>query len=168
MSKRMKVLVSVLVATLLLTIGATASVMAQGEPTPTPEVSTKGRLATGVEPQIELSKFSGYVGDNMTAGLLAKVAEKLGVTEEELANAFKQAQQEIRQEAFIRSLDNAVAKGRITQQEADEIKEWWEQKPEVVGSNLFLRPFGFPSLRGRHMWGSHGGWCWPRLPGPAE
>ncbi len=138
MSKRMKVLVAVLVATLLLTVGSAAMVMAQEEPTPTPEPSTNG--------------------------LVARVAQILEIPQEDLTNAFKQAQQEMREEAFIRSLDKAVEKGRITPEEADEIKEWCEQRPEVLDSGLFLRSFGFPALRSGHMWGGHmwggyRGWC---------
>ncbi len=158
MSKRLKVLVSVLVAVVLLTVGSAAVVMAQEEPTPAPEASTKYLMATA-----------------NTTGLLARVAEKLGVTEEELANAFKEAQQEIRGEAFITWLDKAVEEGRITEDEAEEIREWWQQRPEVLDQGLSSdacffpalrgshmgdgfkgwRASGFPALRGRHMWGGH-------------
>jgi len=46
MSKKVKVLISALVVTVLLTVGATATVMAEGEEetTPPPEVSEKGLL----------------------------------------------------------------------------------------------------------------------------
>lgn len=132
MSKRMKVLVAVVVAILLLTVGGTAMVMAQDEPTPTPE--------TGA------------------TGLLARVANILGIPQDDLINAFKQARQDIRQEAFLRFLDKAVKQGRITQDQADESLEWWEQRPEVLSSGLFLRSFGFRALRGGHMWGGHRGW----------
>ena len=68
MPQRVKVLVSVLVAVVLLTVGGAATVMANDEPTAT---------------------------DNETGrkGLQARVAEILGVSEEELVNAFEQAQQ---------------------------------------------------------------------------
>ena len=108
MSKRVKILVSALVVVLLLTVGATATVMAQEDPTPTPQAEAKG--------------------------LLARVAEILDIPQEELVDAFRQAQQEIRQEAFIRFLNKAVENGRITQEEANEIEEWWEQKPEALES----------------------------------
>ena len=143
MSKKMKVLVSVLVALLVLVVGGTAMVMAQEEPTPTAEAGANG--------------------------LLARVAEILDISKEDLTNAFKQAQQEMKQKAFIRRLDKAVEQGRLTQDEADEIKEWWQQKPEVLGTSLLPRAFGFKALGSRHMWGGHNrGWCWPRLPRPAE
>ena len=140
MSKRVKVIVSVVVAILLLAVGTTATVMAQEEPAPPPEAGARG--------------------------LLARVAEILDIPEEELSNAFNQAQQEMRQEAFIRCLNRAVEKGRITQEEANEIREWQEQRPEVLDPGLFRHSFGF-RLR-NHMWGLHRGWCGPRLPQPAD
>ena len=139
MSKKVKVLVSVLVAVVLLTMGGTATVLAQeGEPAPTPEPSTTTLMATA-----------------NTTGLLARVAEKLGITEEELINAFKQAQQEMRDEAFFRYLDKAVEEGLIDEGEAEAIKQWWGQRPEVLGSGLFPGVFGTSALCGIHMW-SHG------------
>jgi len=129
MSKKVKVLVSVLVAVVLLTVGGAAAVMADD-----------GSTAT----------------DNETGrkGLLARVAENLGITDEELANAFKQARQEMREEAFIRYLDKAVEDGLITQQEANEIREWWEQRPEAIDC-LTPRCFLGKALLSRHMWGAH-------------
>ncbi len=142
MSKKVKVLVSVLVAVVLLTVGGVATVLAQEEPTPPSEASTKG--------------------------LLVRVAEKLGVTEEELANAFREVQQEIREEAFIKALDKAVENGRITGEEANEIKGWWGDRPAVLDPGLLRRASGTPVLPGRHMWGGHRGWCWPRPPNLAD
>lgn len=177
MSQKVKVLVSVLAVVVLLTVGSVATVMAQEEPTPAPEESTKGLLATAVEPQIEPGKSFDNVGDNTTAGLLARVAEKLGISEEELVNAFKQAQQEMREEAFFKALDKAVEKGRLTEPEAKAIKEWWQQRPEIMAKGLFPRAaFGIPALgggpmggwRGGHMRGGHKGWCSPRPPEPAD
>jgi len=113
MSKKMKVLVAVLAAILLLSVGGTAMVMAQEEePTPTPEAGANG--------------------------LLARVADILGISQEELGNAFRQAQQEMRQDTFLRFLDKAVEQGRITQEEGDEFLEWWEQRPETC-DRLLLR-----------------------------
>jgi len=71
MSKRIKVLVVVLAAVLLLTVGGTATVMAQEEPASTPQAN----------------------------GFLARVAEILDIPQEGLVDAFKLARQEMRQEA---------------------------------------------------------------------
>ena len=110
MSKKVKIIVSVIVAVLLLTIAATATVMAQEEPVqeePVPQ--PEGRT-----------------------GLLARVADILDIPEEDLVNAFKQAQQEMRQEAVVKALDKAVEEGLITQGGAVEVKAWWENKPEAL------------------------------------
>ena len=106
MSKKVKVLISVLVATLLLTVGATATVMAEGEAetTPLPEASENA--------------------------LLARVADILGIDEEDLINAFEQARQEMCEDAFTSHINQAVEEGLITQDQADEILEWWLQRPD--------------------------------------
>ena len=144
MSKKVKVLISVLVVAVLLTMGGVTMVMAEGEEgtTPPPEARAKG--------------------------LLERVADILEIDKADLIDAFKQAQQEIRQEAFIRRLDKAVENGRITQSEADEIREWWEQKPEVLVPGMYPHAFSLPALRGRHMRNGPIGWRCPRLPRLAD
>ncbi len=170
MLKKVRVLVAVLLAVVLLVVGGSATVMAQEEgPAPAPEVNTRAFMATA----------------NAT-GLLPRVAGILGISQEELTNAFKQAQQELRAEALIRRLDKAVAEGRITQEEADAIKEWWEQKPEaLLGPGLLPSAFGkhmrggpggwasdnttsLPRAFGKHMRGGPGGWGWVRPHQPAD
>ena len=126
MSKKVKVLVSVLVAVVLLTVGGTATVLADD-----------GSTATANE--------AG------TKGLLARVAEHLGITDEELANAFELARQEMRKEAFIRFLDKALENERITEPEYEAIIAWWEDRPEALDC-LFPPALGAGGLRGRHMW----------------
>ena len=101
MSKKVKVLISAVVVALLLTVGATVTVMEEGEEEET--------------------------GEN---GLLGRVAEILGIDEEELTAAFEQAQQEMSEETFIRALDKAVEEERITREQANEIIEWWLEKPD--------------------------------------
>jgi len=125
MPKKVKVLISALVIAVLLTVGATATVMAEGE--------------TETAPPPEVSENT----------LLARVADILGINEEDLINAFEQAQQEMCEEAFINRLNQAVEEGLITREQADEIREWWElrpddairewwgQKPEVTEPGMF-------------------------------
>ena len=144
MSKKVKVLISALVIAVLLTVGATTMVMAEGEEetTPPPETSENA--------------------------LLARVADILGIDEEDLINAFEQAQQEMCGEAFINRLNQAVEEGLITREQADEIIEWRGQKPEVMESGMFKY-----NLRSRissrfHLQnGSRAGFC-PGLPGEAD
>lgn len=132
MSKKIKVLVSVLVAVLLLSVGGVATVMADD-----------GSTAT-----------SNEVGSR---SLFARVADILDIPEEDLINAFRQARQEMRDVAFARYLDKAVEKQLITEREADEIEEWWEERPESLDC---LPPGCFVSkgLLGRPIWGPCRGW----------
>jgi len=136
MSRKMKVIVSVVVAVLLLTVSGTATVMAQDKPVPTPEPGTKIFMVTA-----------------NTTGLLARVAEILDIPEDDLVNAFNQARQEMREEAYFSFLDKAVAEGRLTQEEADEIEEWWQQKPESLERNQVRCAFGFGDTGARQMLG---------------
>ena len=75
MSRKIKLIVSALVAVVVLTVGNAAMVMANGEATPPPEAGAEC--------------------------FLARVAQILGITEEDLTNAFEQARQEIGEEYCI-------------------------------------------------------------------
>jgi len=77
MFRRIKVIISALVVVVVLTVGSAATVMAEGEATPPPE--------------------------SRAECLLARVAQILGISQEYLTDAFEQARQEMREEAFIRS-----------------------------------------------------------------
>ena len=126
MSKKVKVLVSVLVAVVLLTIGGASLVMGADGTNPPPSA------------------------DNATAlkGLLPRVATILGIPEPTLVAAFKQAEKQIKDEVFLKALDKAVASGRLTQDEADKLKAWWQQRPDVANGGI--APFA-------RMFAKHGG-----------
>ena len=141
MSKKVKILVSVLVAVALLTVGGAATVMAEETTPPAPEPEARG--------------------------LLGRVAEILGIPSDNLTSAFKQARQEIREKASIRYLEKALKKERITEDDYDEIIAWWETRPEVLDS-LFPCSFGASALGSRHMWGGHRGWHGMRPPKLAD
>ena len=156
MSKRVKVFISALVVALLLTVGATVTVMAEGEEetTPPPEVSENG--------------------------LLDRVADILGIEEEDLINAFNQARQEMREAAFVDRLNQAAKDGLITQEQADEILKWWQQrpdealrewygqKPEFMEPGMFKHALRFRASPRIHMQnGPRAGLC-PRLPIEAD
>ena len=72
---------------------------------------------------------SAQEGDGPFAGFLAKVAAKLGVSEDQLKGAIDEAQ--------IETIDEAVASGRLTQEQADQMKE-------RVAEGDSLLPFGGP------------------------
>ena len=122
MSKKMRILISVLVAVLILTVSGAAIALAQEEEEePAPPVEANA--------------------------LLTRVAEILGIPEEDLIGALQQARQEMMEEkwgaAFNQALDRAVEEGLLTPEEAGEIREWWEQKPEALERGLLRRACGF-------------------------
>jgi len=142
MSKKFKVLVSVLIVAVLLIAGSAATVMAQEEPDQ--EEQTQ-------EQPVEVE--SEPVRCLRNDALLAKVAELLGMTPEELNDVFEQAQQELKNELFIEYVEKAAENGIITSDEAEEIIEWWQNRPEAV--DRLLPWFHItPSINSRHMWGN--------------
>ncbi len=148
MSKKMRVILSVLAAVMVLTLGGAAAVLAQeGENTlPDEEITIEGdEPAVDVEELLPL--IQQFMPNAENDGLLAKVAGILGIPEADLKEAFQQARQEMMQakweDAFQRALMRALEEGLITQDEADEIQEWWAQKPDVLDLRLFWHLFHF-------------------------
>jgi len=153
MPKKLKVLTLALVVALLLTMGTTAMVMAEGEEEET-------------TPPLE------EAGEN---GLLERVADILGIDEEDLIDAFKQARQEMCEDAFTSHINQAVEEGLITQGQADEILGWWSQRPDdaieawrgqgpnTIGPSMFKN-----ATRFRFSFGNRRGSCfgWGYCPEP--
>jgi hypothetical protein len=123
MSKKVKIILAVLLAVVVLTAGVVSVAMAQ---TPPPQPQAEGN------------------------GLLARVAEILGgnVTEQGLIDAFKQANLQIRSEAIEKALEKAISDNRISSAEADQIRQWWQERPVALDSLIsgFL-PRLVPRLR---------------------
>ena len=138
MSKRMRVLIAVLVAVVLLTVGSAAVVMADDGSTATANTTN-------------------------TKGLLARVAEILDIPQEDLANAVEQARQEMKEEAP----NQAMEKGLITEEQTNRIKERWESRLEAQ-KHLFLRARIHQGIRSRQMIAVPRGWGEPRTPGPVD
>ena len=62
----------------------------------------------------------------------SRVAEILDLDEATVTDAFKQAMQQRFDEALQARLDKLVEAGRITQEQADELKAWYDERPEGV------------------------------------
>lgn len=80
--------------------------------------------------------------EGKTASYLARVAEKLGVTEEALIQAMY--------EARVEMIDEAMAEGKLTQAQADYLKavlkaqlEYWKAEGYEKGFALGFGPRGF-------------------------
>ena len=65
-------------------------------------------------------------GTNPQQDMMARVAQILGISQQKLTDAFKQAQTE----GEVQRLDKLVQDGKITQQEADQIKAWEAARPD--------------------------------------
>ena len=63
--------------------------------------------------------------------LMSQVAEILGIDQQELENALKQAQMELRGETLDARLQELIAEGTLTQEQANEFKAWMEAKPDI-------------------------------------
>jgi hypothetical protein len=86
--------------------------------------------------------------------VIAKVADILGISEEQLTAATEQARQELQaemqeriQERQEERLQNAVENGVITEDEANQIREWWQSRPAALDK---LRPIGQHRMQIRH------------------
>ena len=73
-------------------------------------------------------------GETSRLGIIARVANILGLQEQQVQDAFDQARQELRDEQFEemvgQRLDALVESGRITQEQADELREWYAERPD--------------------------------------
>ena len=65
------------------------------------------------------------------SALMSQVAEILGIDQQDLENALKQAQTELREETLDARLQELITEGTLTQEQADEFKSWMETKPDV-------------------------------------
>ena len=63
--------------------------------------------------------------------LTTRVAEILNINKENLENAFKQAQSELREKSSDTRLQELVNQGAWTQQQADSFKAWLKARPDV-------------------------------------
>jgi hypothetical protein len=96
----------------------------------------------------ETSQFDTFV---------SKVADKLGLDEDTVATAMKEARQEMMDEALAERLQEAVDEGRITQEQADQISEWMKSRPEALDELGGFGPGCGPGFGGggRMMPGNH-------------
>jgi len=128
MSKRMKVMISALVAVLVFAIGGTTMALAQNDEEPEEDEPIEAGL-----PAFASSE------------LFSRVAEKLGITEEELMEAIQEAREEVSEETFTdylyQLLDRAVEEELLSEPEAQEIRDWWEDRPEALTPEMLAHAF---------------------------
>jgi hypothetical protein len=120
---------------------STAVVAASGDNTQ--QASTTSVVSASDTTDNETTQFDTFV---------SKVADKLGLDEDTVATAMKEARQEMMDEAMAERLQEAVDEGRITQEQADQISEWMKSRPEALDE---LGGFGLGFEGGGRMVGHH-------------
>ncbi len=83
-------------------------------------------------------------GNSPKSTFISKVASILELDEDTVSDAFEQARNEMAEERVEAMLDAKVEKGLITQDQADDYLEWFQDRPDDV----------FPMFKR----GGHGGW----------
>ncbi|MFC1937435.1 hypothetical protein ACFLWY_02600 [Chloroflexota bacterium] len=81
--------------------------------------------------------------DSQPETLMARVAEKLGINQQDLEDAFAQAKSEMQTEAMQNRLQDMIDQGVITQEEADQYQEWRQAKPDIPARFGFKGHGGF-------------------------
>ena len=93
------------------------------------------------------------------SGVIARVAEILGVEQGQVEDAFDQAITEQAEQKAADGLTALVEKGLLTQENADAIQDWLDARPEgvfPVTKGLDVMRFG---LRGKGFHGFEGEWA---------
>jgi hypothetical protein len=152
------IIIAVLAATVVL-VGSTAGVVL-------------ARAGSGGDSQTGVTQASDNASQSKT--LLARVAAILGIDQQKVENAFVQARTEMRDEALDNYLNNLVAQGKITQEQADQYKTWMKSRPDMSQYQQQLREwqeakpditlpggFGGRGFRGGMNWGGARGF-WGR------
>ncbi|MBI4200587.1 MAG: hypothetical protein HY535_08975 [Chloroflexi bacterium] len=112
-----------------------------------------GVLALGITGGTVLAQSGDSGGGSPLNSFVSRVAAILGLDEAKVQGAFKQAAKEMEDEALQQKLDRMVEQGRLTREQADQIKTWYQSRPEALSPG-----FPFPGFRGH---GFHrGGWMW--------
>jgi hypothetical protein len=120
-------------------------------------VLVAGALFAGIVGGTVLAQENDDGSTNPVSSLIAKVAAKLGIGEQELKTAVDEAREELADERLQSQLDKLVANGVLTQEQADEYKLWLDAAPDGLPGGFGQRGFGFGDGRGSFFFRSFGG-----------
>ena len=104
-----------------------------------------GLLAAGLTGASVLAHNEDGESESPRETVAAKVAEILGIEDEQtVKDALQQATQEVRTDKLEHRLDDMVANGVLTQEQADEYLAWHADRPDIPNQHRRgLRQFGF-------------------------
>ncbi len=102
---RKRVLIIGAIGAVILAATITGVALAQTNPTPTPSVGSGNSI-------------------------IARVAKILNIDQSKVQSAFDQARVEASNDALDARLKQLVANGKMTQEQADKYKTWWQSRPQ--------------------------------------
>ena len=79
-----------------------------------------------------MAQGDGAEGGSPLQSFASRVAVILGLDETQVQDAFSQAAGELQVDRLQLKLDRLVENGRLTQEEADEYKEWYLSRPDTA------------------------------------
>jgi hypothetical protein len=136
MSKKLKIVLALAAGVVILSLGSAAIVMAAST---TPATTT---TATATQ-----------CNGSLNNGLFTTAAATLGVTEQQLTDAFQQATALAQKQSISTAMAQAVAKGTITQAESTAIQAWLAQKPtSPTQDNMKAWEAAKPQLSNQDAW----------------
>lgn len=109
-----------------------------------PDISNPGFLKRLLLTPPKIRRCAFCIGAPLIGGqaLMEKVAASLNIDIETLKAAFQEAGTQLKDEKIGQALNKAVANGKISQAEADEISSWWIKRPAAVDKLMPVFRFG--------------------------
>ena len=89
-----------------------------------------GIMAAMITGGAVMAQDGGSSEDPSRQSLASRVATILSLDEGVVQDAFTQARGDIRDERFQMKLDRLVEQGILDQEQADELREWYESRPD--------------------------------------
>ena len=120
-------------------------------------------MVSGVAAGLSWTQVAHAQEDTTAKSFAARLAIILGLEEDVVQDAFKEARKDIQGERFQTRMDRLVESERITQDEADAAIEWFNGRPEGINTSRRGSKSGFYGQRGP---GSKSGFHGRRDSGP--
>lgn len=79
---------------------------------------------------VALAQTGGSDAQTGQTTLMGRVAAILGIDQQKVEDAFSQAKKEMADEALDAKLKAMVENGKITQDQADQYRTWWQARPD--------------------------------------
>ena len=105
-------------------------------------------MVSGVAAGLAWTQVAHAQEDTTAKSFAARLAIILGLEEDVVQDAFKEARRDIQGDRFQTRMDRLVESERITQDEADAAIEWYAERPEGINKSSRGSRSGFYGQRG--------------------